>query len=39
MNPKSQWMRTIFVDATYEGDLYAAAGAEYSLGAERQGMN
>lgn len=27
----------IFIDATYEGDLFAAAGAEYSLG--REGKN
>jgi len=33
-NEPKQLDGTIFVDATYEGDLYAAAGAEYSLGRE-----
>ena len=27
----------VFIDATYEGDLYAAAGAEYRLGREARG--
>ncbi|MFO1094233.1 MAG: FAD-dependent oxidoreductase [Planctomycetaceae bacterium] len=31
---QSELTATVFIDATYEGDLYAAAGAEFRLGRE-----
>ena len=36
-NQKEQYTGTVFIDATYEGDLIAAAGVPYSLG--REGKN
>lgn len=33
-NETRTWTAKVFIDATYEGDLYAAAGAEYRLGRE-----
>lgn len=36
-NQKEQYTGVVFIDATYEGDLIAAAGVPYSLG--REGKN